>query len=413
MRSGWQVAGRGSRLRTFRTASSQPRAAAAFIYGVLAALVLVGSLLASPPQASSILVYIGTYTGQKSQGIYVTRLDSASGTLSAPQLAAESRNPSFLAIHPTRNYLYAANEIGDFDGQKTGSVSAFVFDTVTGMLKAINRQPSGGGGPAHISVDHTGRNVLVANYGGGSAAVLPIMPTGGVRPPASVVQHTGSSINPQRQKEPHAHSIDVDGANRFAYVADLGIDKVMIYRFDQAKGTLTASDPAFVAATPGAGPRHVALHPRSQAPFAYVINEIESTVTAYARDATRGTLTLLQTISTLPEGMTVQPGFSTAEIVAHPSGRFLYGSNRGHDSIVIYAIDQKAGTLRLVGHEPTQGKTPRNFGIDPTGTFLLAANQNSDSVVVFRINPETGRLTPTGSKIDVGAPVCVKFVSPR
>lgn len=412
MHLGSQVAVRGS-ARWFRTANGEPRTAVALVCGALAASVLVSSLLVAAPQAASVLVYIGTYTGQKSKGIYLARLDTAAGTLSAPTLAAESPSPSFLAIHPTRNFLYAANEIGEFDGQKTGSVSAFAFDRVTGALKAVNRQPSGGGGPAHISTDRSGRNVLVANYGGGSVAVLPIMPTGGVSAPSSVVQHTGSSVNPQRQKEPHAHSIDGDSTGNFVYVADLGIDKVMTYRLDGAKGTLTASDPAFVAAKPGAGPRHVALHPRSQSPFAYVINELDSTVTAYARDYYRGSLKPLQTISTLPEGMAVQPGFSTAEIAVHPSGKFLYGSNRGHDSIVIYTIDPKAGTLTLVGHEPTQGKTPRNFGIDPTGTFLLAANQGSDSIVVFRINSETGRLTPTGSKIDVGAPVCVKFVSPR
>jgi len=357
------------------------------------------------------LVYIGTYTGQKSKGIYLTRLNREAGTLSRPELAGESPSPSYLAINPTRDVLYAANEIGEFEGQKTGTVSAFAFDRLTGMLRLLNRQPSGGGGPAHLSLDRAARNVLVANYGGGSAAVLPITSTGALSPATSVVQHTGSSVNPQRQKEPHAHSIDADSANRFVYVADLGLDKVMIYAFDSAAGTLTAADPAFVAATPGAGPRHVALHPQSR--FAYVINELDCTVTAYTRDVSRGTLTPMQTISTLPDGVAVASGYSTAEVEVHPSGRFLYGSNRGHDTIVIYAIDQKSGKLTLVGHESTQGKTPRNFGIDPSGTFLLAANQNSDSVVVFRIDAKTGRLTATGSKIDVGAPVCVKFVRPR
>jgi 6-phosphogluconolactonase len=381
---------------------------------LLAALLTLSLSLAGFGQTSKptndTLVYIGTYTGAKSKGIYVTRLNTASGALSAPELAAESRNPSFLAIHPTRDFLYAVNEIGDFEGKKSGSVSAFAFDRASGMLKALNRQASGGDGPAHLSLDRTGRDVLVANYGGGSVAVLPISPTGSLNAASAIVKHTGSSVNPQRQKEPHAHSIDVDGANQFAYVADLGIDKVMIYRLDAAKGTLTANDPAFVAAKPGAGPRHVALLPQRESPFAYVINEIDCTVTVYARDAKRGTLTPVQTISTLPEGQAVAAGYSTAEIEVHPSGKFLYGSNRGHDSIVAYAIDQKTGKLTLIGHEPTQGKTPRHFGIDPSGTFLLAANQNSDSVVVFKIDPSTGRLTPTGSKIDVGAPVCVKFV---
>jgi 6-phosphogluconolactonase len=241
--------------------------------------------------------------------------------------------------------------------------------------------------------------------------VLPIGPDGGLKPASAFVQHSGSGKNPERQKSPHAHSIDVDPANRFAYVADLGIDKIMIYRFDPVKGSLAASDPPSVSVEPGAGPRHFALHPQGR--FAYAINELNSTVVAFTRDAERGTLTPLQTISTLPEGQAVAAGYSTAEIEVHPSGRFLYGSNRGHDSIVVYAIDQKTGRLTHVENQPTQGSTPRNFGIDPTGTYLLAANQRSDSVVVFRINGETGKLTATGGKADVGAPVCVKFVRAR
>jgi 6-phosphogluconolactonase len=225
------------------------------------------------------------------------------------------------------------------------------------------------------------------------------------------VQHTGSSVNPQRQKQPHAHSINLDPENRFAYVADLGIDKIMIYRFNAAEGSLTFNDPPSVDLAPGAGPRHFAIHPQGR--FAYVINELTCTVTAFSRDRDRGGLTELQTISTLPAGVSVQPGYSTAEIQVHPSGNFLYGSNRGHDSIVAYAIDGKSGRLTYLEHEPTGGSTPRNFGIDPTGTYLLAANQRSDSVVVFRIDARTGALTPTGHKIDVGVPVSVKFVRSR
>jgi 6-phosphogluconolactonase len=225
------------------------------------------------------------------------------------------------------------------------------------------------------------------------------------------VQHTGSSVNPDRQKGPHAHSINVDSTNRFAYAVDLGIDKIMIYRFDADKGSLVASDPPFAAIAAGAGPRHFAIHPQGR--FAYVINEIQCTITAFTGDTARGTLTPLQTISTLPEGETVQKGFSTADVQVHPSGRFLFGSNRGHNSIVVYSIDQASGQLTFVETQPTQGSTPRGFGIDPSGTYLLAANQRSDSVIVFRINPKTGRLTPTGTKIDVGAPVCVKFAPPR
>ncbi len=378
------------------------------LFVCLALAVLPGGAM---QPAKDTLVYIGTYTGAKSKGIYVSRLDLVSGTLSAPVLAAESANPSFLAVHPTRDLLYVVNEVGTFEGKPGGSVSAFTINRETGALSALNRQSSMGGGPAHLIVDHGGRNVLVANYGGGSVAVLPIGPDGALKPAAAFIQHAGSSVNPDRQKQPYAHSVNVDTSDRFAYVADLGIDKVMIYRLDAAKGTLVANDPPFAATQPGSGPRHLALHPQDR--FAYVINELQNSVTAFARDPERGGLTALQTISTLPAEQQPLPIYSTAEVLVHPSGRFLYGSNRGHDSIVLFSIDQKSGRLTFVETQPTQGSTPRGFGIDPTGAYLLAGNQRSDSLVVFRINQETGRLTPTGSKIDVGAPVSVKFVAAR
>jgi 6-phosphogluconolactonase len=341
----------------------------------------------------------------------VSRLDLAQGTLSAPVLAADSQNPSFLAIHPTRDWLYAVNEIGTYEGKPGGSVSAFAINRETGALTPINRQSSVGGGPAHLVVDHGGRNVLVANYGGGSVAVLPIGADGGLRPSTAFVQHTGSSVNPDRQKEPHAHSVNVDANDRFAYVADLGLDKVMIYRLDAAKGTLTAGEPPFAATSPGAGPRHFAIHPQQK--FAYVINELQNSVTAFTRDAATGGLTTLQTISTLPADVKPLPSYSTAEVLVHPSGRFLYGSNRGHDSISVFTIDQASGRLTFVETVPTGGSTPRGFGIDPSGAYLVAGNQRSDSVVVFRIDRSTGRLTATGSRIEVGAPVSVKFVAGR
>jgi len=360
---------------------------------------------------SDVLVFLGTYTNTaKSKGIYVCRLDLATGALSNPRLAAETPSPSFLALHPTRDLLYAVNEVNEFEGKKMGSVSAFEIDRTTGTLKPLNRQGSGGAGPAHIVVDGTGRNVLVANYGGGSVAVLPIAKDGSLQAASAVVQHTGSSVNKQRQSAPHAHSVNVDGANRFAYVADLGIDKVVIYRYNPDNGSLISNDPPFADVEPGAGPRHFAIH--SGGRFAYVINELQCTITAFSRDASGGGLKAIQSISTLPAGQSVAQGYSTAEVLVHPFGRFLYGSNRGHDTIAVFGIDEKTGTLTLIQHEPTQGSTPRNFGIDPSGRYLLAANLRSDSVVVFRIDAKTGRLSPAGHRIEVGAPVCVKFKSP-
>jgi 6-phosphogluconolactonase len=375
------------------------------------ALIAFGRDEASPAARGDLLVYFGTYTGAKSKGVYVSRLDVASGALSRPELAAETTSPSFLAVHPNGKFLYSVNEIGDFGGKPSGSVSAFAIDRRTGMLTVLNQQPSAGGGPAHLVVDKKGRNVLVANYGGGSVAVLPIDRAGALKPASAFIQHTGSSVNPQRQKEPHAHSINLDPANRFAYVADLGLDKVLVYRFDAGAGSLVANDPPFVSTEPGAGPRHFAIHPKGR--FAYVINELKCTVTAFSRDQSRGRLTPVQTVSTLPAGVSVLPTYSTADVQVHPSGKFLYGSNRGHDSIVVFAIDEKSGRLTYVENQPTQGSTPRGFGIDPSGTYLLAANQRSDSVVVFRIDRRTGRLTPTGHTIEVGSPVCVKFVRPQ
>lgn len=372
----------------------------------LAAALAVATALAQGP--SGTLVYVGTYTGEKSKGIYVSRLNAATGALSAPQLAAELRNPSYLAVRPGGGFIYAVSEVNDVDGKPGGAVNAFAVAKDTGLLTPLNTQSSGGRGPAHITVDRTGAHALVANYGGGSVSILPIAPDGRLGPASAVVQHTGSSVNQARQKEPHAHSVNMDPANRLAYVADLGIDKVMIYRVGP-NGTLTPNDPPSVAMQPGDGPRHFAFHPKGR--LAYVINELTCTITVFTVDG-KGGLTAVQTVSTLPDGQAVVQGYSTADVQVHPSGKFLYGSNRGHDSIVVFAIDEKTGRLTHVQHQPTGGSTPRAFGIDPTGTYFLAANQRSDSVHVFRIDPATGRLTDTGHSASLGAPVCVKFVPP-
>jgi 6-phosphogluconolactonase len=352
-------------------------------------------------------LYIGTYTAPRSdsRGIYLLRLDLDSGRLTSQGLAGEAVNPSFLAVHPNRRFLYAVNEQAEFAGAKTGAVSAFAIDSASGRLSPLNQQSSGGTGPCHITIDSVGRHAFVANYSGGSIAVLPLTPDGRLDEPSTVIQHKDS--DPGAKPRPsHCHSIHLDAAQRFAFVADLGLDRIFQYRLDAATGVLTPNDPAAVVQAPKAGPRHFAWHPTSR--FAYVINELNSTMTALAYDAGQGTLRPLQTLSTLPEGFA---GTSDcAEVRVHPSGKFLYGSNRGHDSIAIFAIDAQTGRLSALGHEPTQGKTPRNFAVDPTGQYLVAANQESSSVVVLRIDPQTGLLKPTGEKLDVPAPVCVTFL---
>jgi len=368
---------------------------------------VVLSLGASVAAAQDCWVYFGTYTGAKSQGIYVSRL-AADGRLTAPELAAASPNPTFLAVDPAHRFLYAINEIGNFAGGKSGSVSAFALDAHTGRLTALNQQSTVGSGPAHVSVDGTGKFVMVANYGGGSFASFPVNPDGSLGGAASFFQMHGSSVNPTRQREPHGHFVTADPANRFALMCDLGLDQVLVFKLDPATGTLTPNDPPFARLKPGAGPRHLAF--RSDGKFVYVINELDCTLTALAYDAAHGSLAEVQSISTLPPGEEVRKNYSTAEVFVHPNGKFLYGSNRGHNSIAVFSIDAATGKLTLVEHVPSGGKTPRNFNLDPTGRFLLSANQDSGNVVVFRIDEKTGRLTPTGDSVELQKPVCVIFV---
>jgi 6-phosphogluconolactonase len=358
----------------------------------------------STVSAESLSVYFGTYTTRgenSSKGIYRSVLNLETGKLSDPVLAAEAGNPSFLEIHPNGKFLYAVSE-----GGGAGSVSAYTIEADTGNLKLLNKQPSGGAGPCHVSIDHAGKNLLVTNYGSGSASVIPIKQDGRLGEPTGFVQHSGSSVNSMRQKGPHAHSINVSPENRFAFVADLGIDKIMIYKLDIEKGTIVANSPPFAQVRPGAGPRHFAFHPNGK--YAYVINELDCTVTAFAYDSVSGALKVIQTITTLPNGF--NGSNACAEVRVHPSGKFLYGSNRGHDSIVVYRVDLADGTLTYVEHETADIKTPRNFNIEPTGKFCLVANQGKGSVVVFRINKETGALEPTDHKVSVAKPVCVRFL---
>jgi 6-phosphogluconolactonase len=364
------------------------------------------------------LVYVGTYsepilfgTGQVVQGlgkgIHAFRFDAGTGALEPAGVSEGVRNSSYLAFDPARKFLYCVNEFKEYQGKASGAVSAFRIDPETGALAFLNTVASHGTDPCHLMVDRTGRCVIVANFASGSVAVLPIAADGSLKEASCVIQHEGSSVDPKRQKGPHAHAVEIDAANRTVFVPDLGCDSVFIYALDAERGVLTPNphQPS-VKTKPGAGPRQLALHPNGR--FAYLINELNSTMTAYAYDAGQGTLSGLQTLSTLPEGFS--GGSACAEVQVAPSGRFLYGSNRGHDSIVIYALDPERGTMTLTGHESTRGATPRNFTLSPKGDFLAAANQDSNNVVLFRVDPQKGTLAPTGSVVEAGTPICVKFL---
>jgi 6-phosphogluconolactonase len=360
------------------------------------------------------LVYVGTYTHKtESKGIYAYRFDPGVGKLSPLGVAAESEDPSFLVVHPSGKYLYAVNEIDHFGGQKSGAVSAFSIDPKTGKLTMLNQAATQGAGPCHISVDKTGKFALAANYDGGSIAVFPIREDGSLAPASAFVQHSGSSVNKERQEGPHAHWIGTSPDNRFALAADLGLDEILVYRFNAAKGTLTPNTPLFAKLNPGAGPRHLVFHPNGK--FAYMLTEMGSSVAAFAYKAGSGSLSSLQTVSTLSILRKDYAGpKEAAEIAVNPSGKFLYASNRaGIDTISAFSVDSAKGTLKLKDEYPTMGKTPRNFAIDPTGKFLLAANQESNNIVIFRIDSTTGALTPTGEITEVPAPVCITFVAAK
>jgi len=384
---------------SFRTAS------------LLLALVLLTlfATAVSAEQHGKYLFYVGTYTeeGGKSKGIYAFRYDAATSEITPLGLAAETTNPSWVALHPNGRFLYAVNEVGNYKGPNSGGVSAFSIDHATGKLTFLNEVASRGADPCYITVDRTGKYVLVANYTGGSVAVFPVLADGKLGEASAFVQHTGHGTNPERQEGPHAHSIDLSADNRFAMVDDLGLDELLVYKFDSGKGSLTPNDPPFTRLETGAGPRHFVLRPDGK--FAYVIAEMRHTVTVFSNDAASGRLQVLQTVTTLPKDFNGRN--DDAEIRVHPSGKFLYASNRGDDSIAIYAIDQTKGTLKKVAIVHSGGKEPRSFEIDPTGTLLFAANQKSDNIVVFKIDAKTGQLTPTGKVLEVGAPVCVKFMA--
>ena len=362
---------------------------------------------AVPTLADKFLVYVGTYTGEKSKGIHAFRFDSTSGDVEELGVVAETKNPTFLALHPNGKFLYAANEIAGFRGKPGGSVTAYSIDAASGKLSEIGVASTGGNGPCHLVVDPSGSQVLVANYGGGSVASLPLDAAGRVGEPGVFIQHMGSSSNKGRQSEPHAHSVNLSPDGKHVFAADLGTDHVYIYGFDPAKGLVGPASPDSPVQPPGSGPRHFAFHPSGK--YAYVINEMLLTITVFHWAAGMGALHPLQTISTLPAGVSTDKT-STAEVVVHPNGRFVYGSNRGHDTLAIYAVDGGTGQLTLVGHQPTGGHTPRNFNIDPTGQWVWAANQDSGNITLHKLDPNTGLLTATGKELKVGMPVCVKFL---
>lgn len=379
--------------------------------------VLAALLWASFPAAAIIkdhntIIYVGTFKRDASKGIYAWRLDPGSGKTEPLGLVADTMRPLFLALHPNRRFLYAVSRPTAIDRQNIGVVYSYAVDAKSGKLTVLNSFPSRGIDPAYASVDRTGQNLLVANYGtnngAGCIAIFPIQKDGSLADASEVIQYSGSSVHPQRQVGPHSHAITISPDNRFVLVADLGLDKIFVYRFDAAKGKVTPNDPPFALLHPGAGPRQFVFRPDGR--FFYVINELQSTITTFAYEAASGTLKELQTLTTLPQDF--QSTSVAGTIQVHPNGKFLYATNRGPDNIVLFSIDSRAGTLTFVESVSAQGKTPGSLAIDPDGGLLLAANQGSDTINMFRIDPKTGRLQVTGQALEVGTPSCVRFLSP-
>ena len=376
-----------------------------------ALIFLIATLLGALPlgvrsaeNARKYLVYVGTYTNTGSKGIYAYRFDSATGTSESLGLAAETAEPSFLAVAPNRQFLYAANEMQTYNGEITGAVSSFAIDRATGKLSQLNELPSRGADPAFLSLDKTGKYVLVANYTGGTVAVFPVLADGKLGPASAFVQHTGSSVDHDRQAGPHPHMIITSPDNRFALVPDLGLDEVIAYRFDAAKGAL-GEKPSATKADAGLGPRHIAFSPDGR--FVYLISELGSAVTTFSYNAADASMTALQTVPVVPKNSRRK---AAAEVQVSTSGKFLYASNRFDNVIVVYAIDPAKGTLTQVQSVALEGKTPRHFALDPTGQWLWEENQDSNTIVIYRVDPKAGTLAPSGQKLDISSPTCVVFV---
>lgn len=364
--------------------------------------------------AKSYVMYVGTYTNNGSKGIYAYRFDTETGKVWPIGLAAETENPSFLVADASGSHLYAVNETENYRGASSGGVTAFAIDRATGKLKKLDEVASHGADPCFISFDRSGKYILVANYTGGNVAVFPLLADGGIAEATLVIQDEGAlGPNKERQEKPHAHWIQASARNRFVYVSDLGLDRVLIYKFDAATGKLNRGDSTgaskdFFSATlaPGTGPRHVAFS--ADGNFMYVIGELDSTVTVFANDA-KETYQPIQKISALPEGFAGKN--TAAEIAIPPNGKFLYASNRGDDSIAVFAIDGASGKLTFVQRVPCGGKTPRHFAIDPAGRHLLVANQDTGNIVEFAIDLMTGKLTSEGEVAKVPSAVCAVFVA--
>jgi 6-phosphogluconolactonase len=366
----------------------------------------VSDTAAHRPDAAHIRVYIGSYTQKEKTGITLLEMNTKTGELERKAAVYDGPNPTYLVISPDHRFLYACNEVGDYNGDKAGAAAAFSIDPATGSLTLLGQQSTKGDGPCHIEVDKQNKIVLAANYGGGSLAAFPVHSDGTLGPASAFIQHEGKSVDPARQEGPHAHCFTLDASNRYAFACDLGLDKVYVYKVDKTTATLEPNDPPFATVPPGSGPRHIAFTPNNH--FAYVCNEMLSTVTAFAYDPASGKLTSLQTLSTVPKDF--HGDNSTAEIETSHDGRFVYVSNRGHNSIAIFSIDGKSGHLTPVGHQSTEGKTPRCFKIDPTGNWMIAANQDTDNVISLRVDRKTGKLTPTGHSVRVSMPVCVQYL---
>jgi 6-phosphogluconolactonase len=377
--------------------------------GCLFLLALMTLPSARSADDSSHLFFIGTYTRSNSKGIYALRLDAKTGALTAPEVAAETVNPSFLALHPNGRVLYSLRELGTVNGKPGGAVAAYALDP-SGKLSLLNEQASGGISLTHLAADASGRMLIAVSFGAGQVVAFPLEADGRLGARTAFIQHQGTlGPNKSRQDQPHAHSVTLAPDNRFAFVADLGLDRVFSYRLDPAKAQLAPNDPPAIVITPGAGPRHSKFSVDGR--FFYVVDEIDGSVTACAYDPARGVGTPFQHISTLPAGFVVQDPDRAAEIRVHPNGRFLYASNRGHDSIAVFAIDPANGRLSLVEIVPAGGKAPRNFGLSPDGAWLVCAHQDSNTLAVFRVDATNGRLARTGGTVSVPSPVCVLFVN--